>query len=91
MDPPDPRWSPLPHPEWGEQSKQANTPVPDEIDDAVLEDAYAAWETAEREHAAWQARTPHLQRALRRAEAFAATVSPAYFSGSQTYRWLQTL
>ena len=56
-----------------------------------LERCYAEWEAAEREHKAWQARTPHLQRALRQAEAFAATVSPAYFSGSQTYRWLQGL
>lgn len=54
-----------------------------------LEASYQAWQRAEREHAAWQARTPHLQRVLRWAAAFEESVSPAYFSGSATYRWLQ--
>jgi hypothetical protein len=54
---------------------------------AELERVYAAWEAEE----ARRAQYPHLYRMLARIDAWAETVSPAYFSGSQYYRWLQTL
>lgn len=52
---------------------------------AELERVYNAWETAEAERQKY----PHMYRYLDWAETWAATVSPAYFSGSHAYRWLQ--
>ena len=52
-----------------------------------LERVYAEWEAAE----AWRARYPHLHRFVQWAQAWESTVSPAYFSGSQTYRWLRAM
>jgi len=50
-----------------------------------LERLYAEWQETE----AWRERYPHLYRYLLWVQRWSCTVSPAYFSGSQTYRWLQ--
>lgn len=58
-----------------------------------LDSVYAAWVEAEAEEAeaeeAERHKYPHMYRYLDWAETWAATVSPAYFSGSRTYRWLR--
>lgn len=55
-----------------------------------LESVYKAWAEAEAEEAE-RHKYPHLHRYLDWAETWAATVSPAYFSGSHTYRWLHKM